>query len=409
MAEKALTARRRGWVLGGGLLLGLAAAFAGHQTAKYTSTDAFCDQACHAHPHAEQFWNQSAHFSNPHGVVAHCTDCHLPPGGLRYVTEKARLGARDAYAQLFRDVSTIDWARERRLDRALTFTYDAACVHCHNNLFTEGLSKVEGALPAAEQETDAQHVQEMRIVARRMEAHLYFQRNRDRLHCVNCHLFTGHRMETQMAPEAMAAVVDARFPLAATGFQDYTEAVPGSGVKFHMIAVPGGTLAAGSPELGACRLRDTGPVHAVSVSGFWMAQATVSRHDLESFAVRHGLKEKPSAVTPQIANAYTHWLSQATGKKYRLATEAELEYACLAGGTMPTWERMASRGDSHVPGMAVVNAWEFFDLPGSSPEFWLEGSGEGDGAALDLFRTGVRFRVVRELVARPATSARSDP
>ena len=391
------------------MLLGLAAAFAGRQTVKYTSTDAFCDQTCHAHPHAEQFWIQSAHFSNRHGVTAHCTDCHLPPGGLQYLAEKARLGARDAYAQLFRDVNKIDWARERKLDRAVTFTYDAACIHCHNNLFTEGLSRVEGALPSAEQETDAQQVREMRIVARRMEAHLYFQRNRERLHCVNCHLFTGHRMETRMASEAMAAVVDAQFPLAATGFQNYTEAVPGSGVRFHMIAVPSGTVAAGSPELGACRLRDAGPVHAVGVSAFWMAQATVSSHELELFSAQQGLKEKAGSVTPQIADAFTRWLSQATGKKYRLPTEAELEYACLAGGTMPSWERLASRADSRVPGMAVVNAWEFFDLPGSGCELWLDGGEKPDGARPGFPGSRASFRVVRELEERPATSARNEP
>jgi formylglycine-generating enzyme required for sulfatase activity len=396
-------------MLGLGLLLGLAAALAGHQTVKYTSTDAFCDQACHAHPHAEQFWIQSAHYSNRHGVVAHCTDCHLPPGGLQYLAEKARLGARDAYAQLFRDVSKIDWARERKLDRAATFTYDESCVHCHNHLFTEGLSKVEGTLPSGEQETDAKQVREMRIVARRMEAHLYFQRNRERLHCLNCHLFTGHRMETKMVPETAAAVVDAKFPLIATGFRDYTESVPGSDVKFHMIAVPGGTLAAGSPELGACRIRDAGPVHAVSVSAFWMAQATVSDHELKLFSVQHGLKEKPGGVTPQIADAYTQWLSQATGKKFRLPTEAELEYACVAGGAMPAWERMASRSDSHVPGMAVVNAWEFFDLSGRSPELWLEGDENPDGARLGFLGSGASFRVVREVEAGSATTARNDP
>ena len=346
MAEKPPAGRRIVWVLGCGLLLGLAAALAGHQTVKYTSTDAFCDQACHAHPHAEQFWIQSAHYSNRQGVVAHCTDCHLPPGGLRYLAEKARLGARDAYAQLFRDVSKIDWARERKLDRAVTFTYDEACVHCHNNLFTEGLSKVEGTLPSGEQETDAKQVREMRIVARRMEAHLYFQRNREQLHCVNCHLFTGHHMETKMAPETMAAVENAQFPLAAAGFRDYTEAVPGSGVKFHMIAVPGWNAGGGEPGAGslpltrcracACRQRERvldgaghgeQPRPGIVFCSAWI-EGESGRGDAADRGCLHAL------------------VVASDGKKYRLPTEAELEYACVAGGTMPAWERSASRADS---------------------------------------------------------------
>jgi len=392
--------RRIRWLLGCGLLLGLLVAFAGHKTVNYTSTDAFCNEACHSHPHAADYWVQSAHYSNRHGVVVHCTDCHLPPGGMEYLTEKARLGAHDVYSKLFRDVSKIDWVRERKLDRAITFTYDASCIRCHSNLFTQGLSKVEDTLPSAVQKTDARQILEMRIVARRMEGHLYYQRHRETLHCVNCHLFAGHLMEKKMAPVATAAVEDSRFPLSASGFRDYTEAVPGMAVKFHMIAVPGGTLAAGSPELGACRLQDAGPAHSVSVKPFWMAQATVSRGDLELFSAQRKLKEKPGAATAEIAEAYTQWLSQATGKKYRLPTESELEYACVAGGTMQAWDRTDSRADFRDPRLAVVNAWDFFDLPGDAPEFRIDAPEEF---------AGTRFRVVRELEEKPATRASVDP
>jgi len=396
MAEKPETGRRTRWLLVCGLLLGLLAAFAGHKTVNYTSTDSFCNEACHSHPHAADYWVQSAHYSNRHGVVVHCTDCHLPPGGMEYLTEKARLGAHDAYSKLFRDVSKIDWARERKLDRAVTFTYDASCVRCHSNLFTQGLSNVEDTLPSAEQKTDAGQILEMRIVARRMEGHLYYQRHRDKVHCVNCHLFAGHQMEKKMEPRAVAAVEDSRFPLATSGFRNYTEAVPGSAVKFHMIAVPGGTLAAGSPELGACRLEDEGPAHSVSVKPFWMGQATVSSRDLELFSAQRKLKEKVAAVTAEIAGAYAQWLSQTTGKKYRLPTASELEYACVAGGTMQAWDRTDSRADFRDPRLAVLNAWDFFDLPGNTPEFRADTAEEFAGAG---------FRVVREAEEKPATRA----
>jgi len=408
MAENPVPGRLRRWLLGCGLLVGLAAAFAGRQTLVYTSTDYFCDQTCHSHPHATQFWIQSAHYSNKSGVVAHCADCHLPPDGIQYLTEKARMGARDAYGKLFRDVDKIDWARERRLDRALTFSYDSACIRCHKNLFSQGLSQVAGPLPASFQETNPQQLREMRMVARRLEAHLYYQRNRERLRCVNCHLSDGHFMEKKTLPQAMAVIENSEFPLVPSGFQNYTEVVPGATVKFHMIAVSAGTLQAGSPELGACRQRDAGPVHVVSVRPFWMAQTTVTGHELDSFFAQRKLRGKdPGLVTQQVARAYAEWLSQATGKKYRLPTEAELEYACVAGGTMPSWKELASRSYSHVPGMAELNAWGFADLPDSTTEFSLDYPESSEGAWWYSDRIGVSFRVVREAGENTVTSRAS--
>jgi sulfatase modifying factor 1 len=78
------------------------------------------------------------------------------------------------------------------------------------------------------------------------------------------------------------------------------------------------------------------------------------------------------------ANQYVAWLSQKTGKKFRLPTEAEWEYACRAGGPPVTldpkapekaaWFEANSDDQTHPVAKFPPNAWGFYDMLGNVAE-----------------------------------------
>jgi formylglycine-generating enzyme required for sulfatase activity len=410
-AERALRSRKVSLLLGVGIVLGLSIALAGQQTAKYTSSNAFCTQTCHVHQESTERWIESTHYSNKRGVVASCVECHLPPEDAEYLAAKVRLGARDLYGTLFKDVSKIDWEARRTVEAAATFTYDESCVQCHENLFAEGLSKKEPG-SKLEYRDGSEKLREMDIVARRMEAHQYYLRNTERLRCINCHLGAGHSISPreELLREATAAALSETvdFAVNPSGFRSYTEVIPAAGTKFRMVAVPGGTFQMGSPASEPSRRRDEGPVHDVTITQFWMGQVEVTWEEFDAFVAQRqpdsptvrsrraapmssyfgilsGLTGKTYrspdqrlGMTHAAAVLYTEWLSEVTGKKYRLPTEAEWEYAYRAGRTGafplsadgPITDYAIYRDNSgsvpHATGTGKPNAWGLHGMMGNA-------------------------------------------
>ncbi|PSF34942.1 hypothetical protein C7H19_18220 [Aphanothece hegewaldii CCALA 016] len=132
----------------------------------------------------------------------------------------------------------------------------------------------------------------------------------------------------------------------------------GEGVFLEMVPIPYGTFMMGTPKEEIERLcqvykrdhfRNEGPQRQVSVSSFYMGKYPVTQEQWRAIArLKHftrPLKEDPSKfkghkrpvenVSWKDAIEFCKRLSKLTGKKFRLPSEAEWEYACRAGTETP--------------------------------------------------------------------------
>ncbi|MCI0490072.1 MAG: SUMF1/EgtB/PvdO family nonheme iron enzyme [Blastocatellia bacterium] len=225
------------------------------------------------------------------------------------------------------------------------------------------------------------------------------------------------------------------------------------GVRLEMVEITGGTFMMGSPVNEAQRNDDETPLHQVNISGFFMGRYEITQAQWRAVArlpkEKIDLNPNPSKfrgdtlpveqVSWEEAVEFCERLSKATGRKYRLPSEAEWEYACRAGTTTPFHfgetlkveyvnydggfpYKSAPKGDYRqktipVGSLRAPNLFGLFDMHGNVSEWcadsWLgnyNGAPE-DGSAWDV-EAARTHRVVRGgnwfKQARDARSAARD-
>ena len=118
--------------------------------------------------------------------------------------------------------------------------------------------------------------------------------------------------------------------------QILTETLSGN-IKLEMVKIPTGSFLMGSPDNDESAYDDEKPQHQVNLQEFYLGKYPVTQEQYQAIMgnnpskFKNNPKNPVKTVTWNNAQEFCQKLSQSTGKKYRLPSEAEWEYACRAG------------------------------------------------------------------------------
>jgi formylglycine-generating enzyme required for sulfatase activity len=162
-----------------------------------------------------------------------------------------------------------------------------------------------------------------------------------------------------------------------------------TGIPFKMVKIQGGTFNMGNPN----GVKDEKPVHEVVLSDFSMGVYEVTFGEFDAFC-EATQREKPNDegwgrenhpvinVSWEDAKAYCEWLSQQAGRKYRLPTEAEWEFAARSGQKCTYsgnddiakvgWYSDNSGNKTHAVGEKLPNAFGLYDMTGNVKEWCMD-------------------------------------